>query len=59
VIRTITRGSVEFVSIADARKKKDIKVAREWFTRAPNTLRLGNCRKVRVMPLGEVRWAND
>lgn len=59
VIRTITKGSVEFVAITDARKKKVIKEAKDWLKRSPNSLRAARCRKVVVTPLGEVRWAND
>ncbi len=59
VVRSISEGRVEFVSANDARRKADIKAAKEWIVRTPNTLRERGCRKVTVSYLGEIRPAND
>lgn len=64
VARTITlrqNGTigVEFSSIRDARKKKDIKAAKAWYSKSIDKLREGKFRKLQIGPLGELRWAND
>lgn len=59
VIRSLSKGHVEFVSLTDARRKADIKKTGDWWSNPANTLRQWNCRKVFVTPLGEVRPAND
>jgi len=59
VVRVISHNRVEFVSQTDARLKKDIKAAKEWFIKTPNGLRSMKFQKVTVTPLGEVRRAND
>lgn len=58
VVRTVPKSlQIRFVGIADARKLADIR--KSGMTAYPETLRIGNCRKVVVTPLGEVRYAND
>jgi len=60
VVRGLCRdGRVEFVRHTEARLKKDIKTAKEWFIKTPNGLQSMKFQKVTVTPLGEVRQAND
>ncbi len=59
IVRSISKGLVEYVELSDARRKKEIKDKKEWGANPPNTLRKWNCRKVTITPLGEIRWAND
>ncbi|NPV00522.1 MAG: type II CRISPR RNA-guided endonuclease Cas9 [Brevinematales bacterium] len=60
VVRSIPESlQIMFVKSLDARKQKDIKEAKEWFSKMPDTLRISNCRKVILTPFGEVRYAND
>jgi len=50
---------VEFVEINDARKKSDIKTAKQWGSNPLETLRRWGCRKVKINPLGDVYPCND
>lgn len=67
VIRTVSRVKrggkeyprIEFVRINDAREKKKILGAKDWRSSLIEPLRLLNCQKVLITPLGEVRRAND
>ncbi len=59
VVRSISKGKVEFVDALDARIKSEIKADGAWTTRSPNKLQEMNAQKVTVTPMGEVRWAND
>ncbi|MGQ9652286.1 MAG: type II CRISPR RNA-guided endonuclease Cas9, partial [Phycisphaerae bacterium] len=59
VVRSISEGRVEFVRATDARLKADIKKAREWLSRTPDSLREAECRKVIVSYLGEIVPCND
>jgi hypothetical protein len=64
IVRTLTDRKrdgigIEYVRINDARKKKDIRAAREWFEKSVKQLGELGCRKVTIDPLGRVRWAND
>ncbi|HUW62516.1 MAG TPA: type II CRISPR RNA-guided endonuclease Cas9 [Candidatus Bathyarchaeia archaeon] len=59
IVRSISNGNVEIVSLTDSRKALDIKKAKEWLKRSADKLRQLNCRKVVVTPLGEIRRAND
>jgi CRISPR-associated endonuclease Csn1 len=59
-IRTIAaNGQVSLVKITDARMKKDIKAAGDWWSPSVDTLRKLDCRKVVVDLLGRVHPAND
>lgn len=59
-IRTIaTNGQISLVKITDARMKKDIQTAKEWWSPMADALRKLNCRKVVVDTLGKVHPAND
>lgn len=59
IIRSLSKGLIEYVTLNDARKKEEIKKEKQWRANPPNTFRKWNCRKVVVTPLGEIRWAND
>lgn len=48
-----------FARINDARMKKDIMGAGDWFSKMPNTLRTSNPVKYTIDPLGRLRRAND
>ncbi|HHT9141206.1 MAG TPA: type II CRISPR RNA-guided endonuclease Cas9 [Candidatus Tripitaka californicus] len=59
VIRTVALPQISFVRLEDAREKKVILKAGDWGTSTIDPLRIKNCQKVLVTPLGEVRRAND
>lgn len=64
VVRSVSQArsgamEVALVDVNEARKKADIRAAKQWFRPNPNALRKLSCRKVLVTPLGEVRPAND
>ena len=60
VLRIVPESKqISYVSLNDARMKKDIIDAGDWFTKMPGTLRTVNARKVTITPLGEIRNAND
>ncbi len=59
VIRGIAEDCVDFVDARDARKKDDIRRAKQWGRSRVNPLRKLGCQKVTVSYLGEVRMAND
>lgn len=67
VVRSISiqrQGNIEyhridFVSLNDARLKKEIKAKSAWHSLLLNQLRERHGRKVTLTPLGEVRLAND
>lgn len=56
VVRTVSE-QLRFVHIEDARTLKDI--GKKGLTAHPDSLRMRNCIKVLITPLGEVRRAND
>ncbi|HPU97455.1 MAG TPA: type II CRISPR RNA-guided endonuclease Cas9, partial [Candidatus Hydrogenedentes bacterium] len=58
-VRCISDQNIEFVSIYDARKQKEIKSDDGWKKRSINILRTMNFQKVTVSPIGEVYPAND
>jgi hypothetical protein len=59
-IRTIAaNGQISLVKITDARMKKDIQAAKEWWSPTADTLRKLGCRKVVVDLLGKAHSAND
>jgi CRISPR-associated endonuclease Csn1 len=59
-IRTIAaNGQLSLVKITDARMKKDIQAAKEWWSPTADTLRKLGCRKVVVDLQGRRRFAND
>ncbi len=59
-VRTIAaNGQVSLVRIEDARMKKIIKDAKEWWSPGVDALRKLDCRKVVVDLLGKVHPAND
>ncbi|MBI4559836.1 MAG: type II CRISPR RNA-guided endonuclease Cas9 [Candidatus Hydrogenedentes bacterium] len=51
--------NVEYVRVNEARKKDDIKRAKQWFKKAASRIREFHFRKKSVSPLGEVFPAND
>lgn len=59
VARSISEGRVEFVRATDARLKTDIKKAKEWLVKTPDSLRKAGCQKVAVSYLGEIVPCND
>jgi CRISPR-associated endonuclease Csn1 len=60
IIRDVPQSKqLSFVALNDARKKKDIKEAKEWYTGMPNSLMKKSCRKYSITPLGTLRRAND
>jgi len=64
IVRTISRErggyvTVEYVTISDARLKKDIKNSKDWKKISPNSMRESGFEKITITPLGEVRRAND
>lgn len=59
IIRTISGQRPEFVRHSDARLKKDIRQAGEWYSPTVNSLMREGCRKLRVDCLGKVDPAND
>jgi hypothetical protein len=59
-LRTIAEnGQLSFVSVNDARLKKDIQLAKQWWSPGADALRRLDCRKVMVDLLGRVHPAND
>ena len=59
-IRTIAaNGQISLVKITDARMKKDIQAAKEWWSPTADTLRKLDCRKVVVDLQGRRRYAHD
>lgn len=59
-IRTIAgNGQLAMVKITDARLKKDIQSASEWWSPRADALRKLGCRKVVIDTLGRVHTAND
>ena len=59
-VRTIAaNGQLSLVKIADARMKKDIQAAKEWWSPTADTLRKLDCRKIVVDLQGRRRYAND
>jgi CRISPR-associated endonuclease Csn1 len=59
-VRTIAaNGQLSLVKITDARMKKDIQAAKEWWSPTADTLRKLGCRKVIVDLQGRRRYAND
>lgn len=60
VARTLaSNGQISLVGINDARKIKDIKEAKQWWSPKADALRDRQARKVSVDVLGRVRPAND
>jgi len=60
VIRSIPKSKqIFFVSLNDARLKKDIRETKDWLSSRIEPLRQANCKKVIIDPIGRVRWAND
>jgi CRISPR-associated endonuclease Csn1 len=59
VVRSVSKGKIEFVFAQDARKVADIKKGGDWTTRSPEKLRELHCQKVMISPLGAVIRAND
>ncbi len=59
VVRSISRGRVEFAANHDGRLKEEIKKSGKWWSRSPNELARLGFRKVSVSYLGEVRCAHD
>ncbi|MCD6416202.1 MAG: type II CRISPR RNA-guided endonuclease Cas9 [Planctomycetes bacterium] len=59
IVRSVWGNRIAYARANDARKKKDIKAAKEWHQPVTDSLRGLHCRKVTVTPLGEVRYAND
>ena len=59
-IRTIaSNGQISLVKITDARMKKDIQAAKEWWSPTVTTLKKLDCRKVIVDLQGRMRYTND
>jgi PP-loop superfamily ATP-utilizing enzyme len=59
-VRTIAaNGQLSLVRIEDARMKKVIKDAKEWWSPGVDGLRKLGCRKVVIDLLGNKRYAND
>jgi CRISPR-associated endonuclease Csn1 len=59
-VRTIAaNGQLSLVKITDARMKKDIQAAKEWWSPTADTLRKLGCRKVVIDLQGRRRYAND
>jgi CRISPR-associated endonuclease Csn1 len=59
-VRTIAaNGQLSLVKITDARMKKDIQAAKEWWSPTADTLRKLGCRKVVIDLKGIRRYAND
>jgi CRISPR-associated endonuclease Csn1 len=59
-VRTIAAsGQISLVRITDARMKKDILAAKEWWSPTADAFRKLGCRKVVVDTLGKVHPAND
>ena len=59
-IRTIaSNGQISVVKITDARMKKDIQAAKDWWSPTADTLRKLGCRKVVIDLQGRKRYAND
>jgi hypothetical protein len=59
-VRTIAAsGQLSLVKITDARMKKDILAAGEWWQPGVDALRKLDCRKVVVDLHGRRRYAND
>lgn len=64
VVRTISvsnagRVTIDFAGIDDARLKKEIQAANDWYRSDIDPLRKRHCRKLLITPLGHVRTAND
>ncbi|HOX40459.1 MAG TPA: type II CRISPR RNA-guided endonuclease Cas9 [Candidatus Brocadiia bacterium] len=63
-IRTVSQTNkgyprIDYVRINDARLKKEIMASGDWFIGFFESLRELNCRKVVILPTGEIRTAND
>ncbi|MCL2659033.1 MAG: type II CRISPR RNA-guided endonuclease Cas9, partial [Acidobacteriaceae bacterium] len=59
-VRTIAaNGQISLVRISDARMKKDIKAAKEWWSPTVDGLRKLGCSKVVIDLQGNKRYAND
>lgn len=63
-VRTVCESSqgriiIAYAKATDARKKKKIIAAKDWRQVGLNALAQMLCRKVVLMPLGEVRYAHD
>ncbi|HWE84221.1 MAG TPA: type II CRISPR RNA-guided endonuclease Cas9 [Terracidiphilus sp.] len=59
-VRTIaTNGQLSLVRITDARMKKEIQAAKDWWSPTADSLRKFSCRKVVVDLQGQRRYAND
>ncbi len=59
-VRTIAaNGQISLVKITDARMKKEIQAAKNWWSPTADALRKLGCRKVVVDLLGRVHPAND
>lgn len=60
VVRTLaSNGQISLVGVNDARKIKDIKADKQWWSPRADTLRECEAHKVSVDVLGRVRPAND
>lgn len=59
IIRGISLPQFSMTPVADARKQKDLKSAKVWFTPTLTAARQWNLRKVRQDLFGELRRAND
>lgn len=60
VVRSLaSNGQISLAGVNDARKVKDIKAAKQWWSPRANALRQLAARKVSVDVLGRVRPAND
>lgn len=59
IVRSISQNRVEFVKANDARRKVDIKAAKDWLVHTPGVLFRKRCQKVRVGYLGNIVLAHD
>ena len=51
--------TIGFAPINDARKAREMQIARTWLWANPQTLRQRHPRKVAMSPLGEISEAHD
>ena len=60
IVRTIPQSKqIIFVELNEARKQKEIKADKKWFSTMPDGLRKKHAKKVTQTPFGEFRTAND
>lgn len=59
VVRCVSDGNIEYVSIYEARKQVEIKKSKRWAKGSVNVLRKKGFRKIRITSLGEIITSND